>query len=448
MASLRSKAPRRPWAKRPSRWWLRWWLGSLVVLFACSSGDANQPVEERLERYMTERRELRPEQWLELAAAAEKGQDWEYAAYSLDRAKLGHPELAQDLEWIQRRVRAAEFLDDSETAAGLRSRWLELEPENFLLAVDQADDWQRMGRGAEARRLLEGFRQHREHRPAALQALAVLLERDEAFLEAAQVLEELASESEPERAQILFQEASRLRETGGDLGGALESLEQSLAGVDLEEEERRTLERLKAFEEGEPQSVADAVALMRMHPDPDYRFRGAIYLSRGPFPDQLRVFASVLGDPDTRVVRVAIRELSLRGDDAWAPEVGALLAHADPQVQLAAVQALERIGTFDQLPSLVDLLLPEDRSLFRATRKTLEAISGHRIGAELDPKLPRRQEIAAEWRKWLAEGPKPAEPLENQKEISDPEQAQEALLESWKQKADGSSSESSEEKQE
>ena len=127
------------------------------------------------------------------------------------------------------------------------------------------------------------------------------------------------------------------------------------------------------------------------------------HLTHGAFPDDLRVFTSVLDDSDTRVLRIAIREIGLRGSGAEAPQLVPLLAHGDEAVRLGVLHALTRIGTMAEVPALIERLDPGDRAQFRAARHALEEITGHNIGVGLDPDERLRETIAADWRQWWGE---------------------------------------------
>jgi len=338
-----------------------------------------------------------PSDWLERAQKAEDRHAWEEAAFDLDHWILNHP---PDKAWYQRRVRAADRSGDGAAAARYRQEWLKLEPGNLLLRIDLADDLQRIGKGEQGAKILEKAASDPETSILALRALAELDLRDGRKLEAAYAFERLARDKRVADPKVLLQTASRLREDAGDLAGALQVLEEALKDSDLKKDERHFLARLKAFQTGIPQSVADGVALMTLHPDPEFRLNGALYLARGTFPDDAAVFRKALGDADPRVLRVAIRELAYRGTREDAPLLVPFLGNKDEDVRLAAVRSLGSLGTLDQIPALLALFDPGDRALFRGVRQSLEAITGMVIGVEIDPDLEQRRRIRKDWEDW------------------------------------------------
>ncbi len=352
-----------------------------------------------------------PVDWEARAAAAEAARSWEEAAFALDRMPAARD---PDEDWLRRRVRAAEGAGDSAAAVRYREPLLRAHPDDLLLHVDQADDLQRIGRTEEALVLLDPFLAAEGQRLAALRARAVLLERDGRPAAAAAALEEAAGLAESEAARGLWQRASRLREAAGDRAGALADVERALAGVDLRPEERRMQQWLQAWESGRPENVADAVTLLRHHPDPAYRFRAIRALAGRAFPDAVAVFREALADPDPAVRAVAIRELGRRGGPEELPDVLPLLQAGDLRVFQAAVRAIGSLGGEAEVPALLQVFTAEDRARFRAVRAALEALTDQVIGLDLDPGPERRREIVAEWRQWWASGPGAASPQEGQ----------------------------------
>ncbi len=379
------------------------WIGCLLfcgVVAAAGCSTAGEDPAGTLAAY--EEEGGFPSDWLKRAQEAEDRHAWEEAAFALDHWAQNHP---PDKGWYQRRVRAADRSGDDQAAARYRRGWLKLEPGNLLLRIDLADDLQRIGQGEEGAQLLEEVADDPETSILALRALGELYLRDGRKLEAAFAFERLARDARVAEPKALLQAASRLREEAGDLEGALETLEKALKDSDLKNGQRHFLDRLKAFQTGIPQSVADGVALMTLHPNPDFRLDGALYLARGAFPDDDAVFRKALGDSDPRVLRVAIRELAYRGSRADAPLLVPFLKSENEDVRLAAVRTLGSLGTLEQIPALLPLLDPENRALFRGVRQSLEAITGMVIGVELDPSLDQRKRIRKEWEDWWAEQP-------------------------------------------
>lgn len=309
---------------------------------------------------------------------------------------------AEAEEALRARLRGADEAGDWETCAALRRELLRLHPDDAGLRVDLADDLQRCGRGDEGAAVLEEIAAADATRDLALRALCELRWRDGRPLDAAAALERLAAAG-PRDQRDLWRRAAELREEGGDLAGALAALERALEGLEIPESERRTLERLQAFETGEIHNVADAVALLQLHPDARKRLLGIQYLARGRFPDDLQVFRRALSDPDPPVYRLAAMEFCARASAAEAAEVAELVQHADEDVRLAAARALGRIGTRAEVPALIRAMDPQNRTLWRAVRLSLERLTGQTIGVELDPDAARRGEIRAAWEAWWAE---------------------------------------------
>ena len=335
--------------------------------------------------------------WLLIASAAEDKGSWEEAGHALDSWAL-LDEI--NSSWVERRIRAADGSGDWETAAVWRAHALARNPHDIALRVDLADDLQRLGRIEEAISTLTEVTEDEELGVVALAALGEIYKREGEYLMAAQALEDLASVLEDPQAASWWQAASQLREKGGDLEGAVAALEKALNSQGLFEDERRRLERLAAFQTGEPRNVADAVGLLNSHVNPDFRLSGIRYLSLGEFPDELKVFGVALRDPDPRVVIVAAAEIGKRGSSADRFLLYPLFGHSSREVRLGALRGISPIAEIDDFPLILPFLQPEDRQVFRAANRVLESASGHIVAIDIDPDEERRGEIASLWNSW------------------------------------------------
>ncbi|TAH38435.1 MAG: hypothetical protein EYC70_03370 [Planctomycetota bacterium] len=269
--------------------------------------------------------------------------------------------------------------------------------------VALAEELQQVARHDDAVALLQPFARAAETRVLAVPELAEVLRRAQRYLDAAAVQEELAAELEEPQRSWLYQAAAADRERGQDYGGALADLRRALEGSELAPKDEQALSRWLAFQTGQPENAADAVALLQSHPDPDKRLAGALFLEEERFEDELTVLAGALGDEDARVVRACARAFCARAAPAQAPQVASLLRHTDAEARVAAARALGRIGGTAEVPALLAALDPDDRALFRAARLSLERLTGHSIGAEIDPAPEERAAIAAAWRAWWSE---------------------------------------------
>jgi len=163
------------------------------------------------------------------------------------------------------------------------------------------------------------------------------------------------------------------------------------------------LDRLAAFQAGEPRNVKDAVDLLGRHQDPGFRLAGIRYLVSGRFPNEIQVFASALQDSDLRIVSIASREIGKRGAEMDRFLLLSLLDHADRGVRLAALHGLGPLVILEDFPLLLPFLLPNDREVFRVANRILESSSGEVVALDLDPDQERRAEISALWSSWYEE---------------------------------------------
>ena len=338
--------------------------------------------------------------WLGIAKDAEIRHAWEEAAHALDSWALLHE---TDSAWVERRIRVADGAGDWEAAVVWRTRALAENPNDITLRVDLADDLQILGRPAEGVALLEEVTGDSEVGAVALAALAEIHKREEDWLAAAEATERLADSLEGSIAAAWWQAASQLRERAGDGPGAVASMEKALKAQGLLGKVGRRLDRLAAFQAGEPRNVEDAVDLLARHQDPEFRLAGIHYLAAGRFPDEIEVFTSALQDSDLRIVSIASREIGNRGAEVDRFLLFPLLDHADRRVRLAALHGLGPLVILADSPLFIPFLLPDDREVFRVANRILERISGEVVALDLDPDRERRAEIASLWALWHKE---------------------------------------------
>ncbi|MBT4028433.1 MAG: hypothetical protein HOE66_03350 [Planctomycetes bacterium] len=337
--------------------------------------------------------------WLALADEAEARLSWDELALCLDRWAM---EYEPDEAWMQRRVQAAVQMEDVDTSARYRVLLLAVHPDDVLLRIQLATDLKRLDRGLEGVMLLEAVLGGENPPADVLLALAEIHRFDQRWIEAAEAYERLAKTSQADAARW-WQAASQMREQAGDMIGATANLDRALVQSDLGDSEKRSMERLKAFQMGVPQNVGDAIDLMQHHPEPGFRLQGAEYLSHLDFEQSISVFRGALLDSDLRLVRIGLVELGLRLEVGEGAFLYPLLSHTDSDVAFDALQALARIAVMSDVPALLEQLDPTKRSHFRMAHKGLEAASGNVIGSDLDPNQDRRQELHDLWQQWWAE---------------------------------------------
>lgn len=371
----------------------------IALLFgSCAATSPEFPVEEQ-DVYA----QLVPSStWLDMARLAETRLDYGEAGLWLDRyAALPEAELDEDF-WFHRAA-LAEKGGDPYRSAEVRMKLLETRPDDIWLRIDLADDYQQTGRDMEALDVLDYTFTDPKAQAYALSAMVTLLVQGDRKLDAALRCEQLGNLTAGVEAQEWWQRASSLHEQLGDLTRATICIERALEGVDLGEEERRVVQRLHAFELGQPENVADALMVLRHHINPDIRLEGIRYLARDRFPKDIVTFELALKDPDVRVMRLALEQLALRSEFGRTDGIGPLADHEDAQVATAALRALGALGTAEDMPYILNAMNPENRSQFAAARGAAERITGHTIGVGLDPGLEERRNIQLAWDSWWKE---------------------------------------------
>lgn len=372
-------------------------LGGLL-LGSCTATSPQFPMEVT-EPYS---QQVPSDSWMDLAHAAEARLAYGEAGLWLDRyATLPEANLDEDF-WFHRAA-LAEKGGDPFRSAEVRNKLLETRPDDLWLRIDLADDYQQTGRDMEALEVLDyNFADPKEQAYAG-SAMVTLLLQGERKLDAAMKCEELGGITVGVESQEWWQRASSLHEELGDLTRATICIEQALQGVDLAEEEQRVMQRLQAFELGQPQNVADALMLLRHHSNPDIRVEGMLYLARDRFPKDIGTFEYALQDPDLRVVRLALEQLALRSQIGRTEAISVFALHEDGEVATAALRSLAALGTAEDMPVILEAMNPENRSQFTAARSAAEKITGHTLGIELDPDLEERRHLQLGWMAWWKE---------------------------------------------
>ncbi|MHC4380791.1 MAG: hypothetical protein ACYSU1_06855 [Planctomycetota bacterium] len=369
-----------------------------LALASCAASSTEFP----LEKGAPYSQQVPSDSWLELATAAERRLEWSEAGMWLDRyATLPSADLDEDF-WF-RRAAVAEKGGDPFRAAEVRHTLLESRPQDLWLRIDLADDLQQTGNDLAALEVLDVPFSNPEDQVYAWSAMVELLLQNDRKLEAAALCEKLGAATSDAVSQEWWQRASSLYQKMGDLTRATICIEQALSGVNLAKEEQRVVQRLHAFELGQPENVADALMLLRHHTDPEMRLVGLDYLSRDRFPKDVGNFEIALRDPDARIVHGALEQLALRSERGRYAAVMPSLEHADPAVVVQALQTLGALGTVTVMPRVLVHLEPEDRARFRAARSAAEQITGHTIGLGMDPGFEERKVLALAWRTWWQE---------------------------------------------
>jgi hypothetical protein len=170
----------------------------------------------------------------------------------------------------------------------------------------------------------------------------------------------------------------------------------------LQDAAANELARLRAFELGQPQNVADARQLLFLHPDESHRLIGIRYLSRGSYKGDVDDFVKALDDESPQVVEIAISMIGQRGSvsDLTIIEkfLGAENKHGH---RIASLRAFASLGDSQHAALILSYAEPELRDLFRAWRSCMESLCGYTIGVALDLDLEQRRALVEQWRQYL-----------------------------------------------
>jgi tetratricopeptide (TPR) repeat protein len=308
-----------------------------------------------------------------------------------------------DTSFWQWQARVAEQAGDYDSAIKARTAWLELDPADPWIRVDIADDLAKRGNLEEAFSLLSFSLDDADDQKVLTDAHLFLLEYNGLYQDGAEMCLRLADASDSSLAKLYYQKASILFEQAGLLEDAVEAISHALDSEQLDDVATDELQRLRAFELGEPQNVADARRLLYLHQNEGHRLIGIRYLMRGDYPSDLADFVHALADSSQDVVEVAISQIALRGAVSDLSHIENFLgATNNHQLRIAAIRAFASLGN----EAHADLILPhadvQARDLFRAWRMCLEQLTGHTIGVGLDPNLEERNAIVRAWRQYLS----------------------------------------------
>ena len=337
------------------------------------------------------------------ASEAEARSNFREAGMWMDRYATQADAILDEVFWFKR-AEVAGRGGDLNKSIEVREHLLQSRPQDVQLRMALADDLQQVGRDLEAIEVLDVRLDDQSDQVFASKALVELYLRFENPGHAAATAEQLATSFEQagddHEAKMWWQRASSLYEDNGDMRAATIAMENALKGVELAEAERLALARLRAFELGEPETVADAVGLLRYHPDADIRVAGARYLAKESFTNDVELFEMALFDPDTRVLRIALTELAERSERGRVKPVLPLLESESAEIRIAALRAVAALGTVEELPQLRTALVPEDRAQFRAARNALREVTNKRLSSNMDPELEERRNLRELWLAW------------------------------------------------
>lgn len=289
--------------------------------------------------------------------------------------------------------------DQVQFRADLRRRLLDFQPEDAELKLLLGRDLIELGHLSLAETLLQEVEPDQQYGVPATLALANLQEERGRFLVAASLLEQRAAQTEVEQRRTLLERASRLRQKGGDLPGALRNLEQALEGIRVSDGEQRLLDQMRAYQNGEFAHAEDATRVLHQHQSADLRLKALQYLA-AQADTSAAVFADALGDESEAVLQLAIDELLERGDSMEAPSLLPLLDHESVSIRQAATEALGKFESVEAAELIMARFEADDRSMFRCQNLALERICRHSVAPDLDPDADRRRQIADLWLDW------------------------------------------------
>ncbi|MDP7061531.1 MAG: HEAT repeat domain-containing protein [Planctomycetota bacterium] len=386
---------------RPSAFFRLALAASLATSICAACSVASDPFP--LDAPLTYSEQITDQDALQYAVEAEDRGNFHEAGMWMDRYAKQDGAILDKAYWLKR-AEVAERAADLAKAIEVRENLLAFNLQDVHLRLKLADSLQQVGRDLEAIDVLDFDFEDSADQVFASRALVELFVRFDSFGQAAEVAEGLAADygnrGDEHAAKMWWHRASSLHEQNGDLRATTIAMENALKGVELAEEERLALARLRAFELGAPETVADAVGLLRYHPDAEPRLAGARFLAKESFANDVATFEMALFDPDVRVLRIALTELSKRSERGQVEALLPLLESESAEIRIATLRTLAALGTVEQLPQLCAALVPEDRAQFRAARFALNEVTNMRLSEELDPELEERQKLRELWLAW------------------------------------------------
>ncbi|MCH2113131.1 MAG: hypothetical protein MK213_09760, partial [Planctomycetes bacterium] len=268
----------------------------------------------------------------------------------------------------------AEAQQDVEEIARLHLELLAMDPSDLKMSATTALALEHVGRELEAVSLLQGVAARERNAGFGVtlgrQELAALYLRLERKADAAGLFEELGfGTQDATQRQAWLVTAASLWESSGNSDRALLCYEALLEKGQGSSAELQGLARARAFQRGEPETIGDAVTLLRTSEDPQVRNSAIQFLSQLEFPHALQVFLEALDDEDARVVHCALEEITKRGGLDEAYWVLPWLYHPDEMVVRVACDCLGLHGDWELIGELLPLLESDSRNVFRASRK-------------------------------------------------------------------------------
>jgi|GEM_PF-3669321 tetratricopeptide (TPR) repeat protein len=376
----------------------------LIAFFVCSLTACSQTplpqlplgVAQDLQNTMV----IDSGQFLESARLAEARLDYLTCLEQLKLFAAVAPKMCDASFW-QWQARIADKVRDTQSALDARLKWLECSPDDVWLLIDIADGLSRLDRLEEAIEMLKTAVDDPQNQKDLDAARIYLLEHNGMLKRAAELCIELAAQSELTQAKLYYQKASILYEESGDLAAATEAISMAFSDEQLTQISADELVRLRSFELGEPQNVADARKLLYLHSEGELRLIGIRYLVRGHYQGDLQDYIYALNDPNMGVVEVAISQVAIKGNSESLLLIENFLNHSDREIKLAAIRAYESLGAEKDAQLIVAGIDVDDREMFRAWRLCLEKLTNHSIGVDLDPDLDARKSIVQLWQQYL-----------------------------------------------
>jgi len=339
--------------------------------------------------------------YLAEARAAEAALNYALCLDNLQRFASAEPEKCDASFW-QWQARVAENVDNSmQVLLNAQLQWLTYTPNDVWLRIDIADSYSRLQRIEEGLAMLTYQVEDTDEQKTLNDARVSLIEYNGFPKRAAELCMELAEQSDKQQSRLYYQKASMLYEESGNLALATEAISRALTDEDLSALTADELLRLRSFELGEPQNVADARKLLYMHSDAKFRLIGIRYMMRGFYQGDLQDYIFALEDEDVDVLETAISQVAIRGSSVELLLLKEFLMHPSRKIRLAAIRAYESLGVASDAAIIVPLVDIDDREQFRAWRLCLERMTNYSIGLEIDPDYDTRLSIVERWQEYL-----------------------------------------------